>query len=74
MSEFNIGDTVTFKPYDDAIKAEVRKITRDPDGSVYYHLRADSKRNPNRIGLTKSLVTTTTGRSIKESKLYKQVK
>lgn len=66
--EFKIGQKVTFKPYDTEYKAIVREITvghwhgKHLDGTrddrVFYRLAGDC-------------ITTTTGNSIVESKLFK---
>lgn len=67
--EFKIGDVVTFKPYEKAIPAKVveivpaRNIGKTDDGRVFYRLTGASK---------VPLVSTTTGKSIMESKLYQE--
>ena len=71
--EFSIGDVVTFKPYEKAIKGKVIEVIDKPfmrvsfiedDDRVFYRLAG--------IDPKASLVTTTTGRSIVESQYYNQ--
>lgn len=71
-SEFNIGDKVTFRPYEKAIPAKVveivptNKITfvKD-DNRIFYKLTGVDNKH--------ALTTTTTGRSIMESELYNPI-
>jgi len=67
--EFNIGDLVTFKPYEKAIPAKIKGInnqarfnlTDELDNRVFYELTGAGK---------KAVCTYTTGISIVESKLF----
>lgn len=65
-TEFQVGDEVTFNAYHEPIRAKVReivpgeKVTNNPDGRVFYRLE----------GISKPLVSVTTGRSIEESRYF----
>ena len=68
-TEFKAGDIVTFKPYEKVIKAKVVEIVPSEkvcfdknDTRVFYRLTGVDKKH--------NLVSTTTGKSIVESKLY----
>jgi hypothetical protein len=66
MTEFQIGDIVTYFPYEDQHKAKVVDISFHTvfgvkDGRVWYHLASVNGTEVNTI---------TTGTSIKESKLF----
>ena len=68
--EFNIGDLVTFHPYEKAIPAKVVAIVPNPncfgrfvDDRVFYHLSGTNPKLP--------LVSTCSGNSIVESIYYK---
>lgn len=61
--EFNVGDRVTFAPYEKNLAARVRTVLPNHfgDGRVVYHLTS-SGRNP--------VLTFCAGESILESKFY----
>ena len=64
-TEFKKGDLVTFAPYEIDIPAKVLNVRpqQDNDNRVFYDLTGTDYKRP--------LTSTCTGRSIKESKLYK---
>jgi hypothetical protein len=69
--EFKIGETVTFKPYEKAIKAKVISIQYGRAGNHKNFVGTDDNRLFYELsGVDEPLKSKTTGRAIVESKFY----
>lgn len=86
MTEFKVGDPVTFFPYERQLKAVVKKVyqgcpytfNQENDDRIFYELtgRSYEVNDPHNPGSKKTkhdpVNTFCTGKSIKESKLFEQ--
>jgi hypothetical protein len=72
--EFEVGQTVTYKPYELDLPAQVKEVLPNHwgDGRVIYHLTADYKREvvDGRVVITRPVKTYTGGDHIVESRYY----
>jgi len=63
--EFNVGDIVTFRPYNEAIPAKIAAIEPgERDGRIFYQLTGVHPQKP--------VISTCTGKCIIESKYYQE--
>lgn len=71
IPEFSIGDKVTFKPYETEIPAKIVRIV--PNSEIQFNFNLDDRIFYELTGTDtkKPLTSITTGKSIKESKLFK---
>lgn len=75
-AEFELGQKVTFKPYEEALEATVIKILPNHFGDkrMVYHLRANYKTVLEKSGhkrIKRPVLTFTSGRFIVESRFFK---
>ena len=74
--EFKVGQMVTFKPYELAMKATVKQVLPNyyGDGEIIYHLVADRARIDGTHLTDRPVKSFSSGRCIVESKLFSPVR